>query len=106
MVSEFAGRRDYIVERLNSITGMSCLKPGGAFYVFSNIARLLRRNCEGRIINDSLSLSELLLNGARVAVVPGSAFGSDKHIRLSYATSLEKIVEGLNRIEEWIKKLS
>lgn len=95
MVKEFERRRNYIVERVNSIKGLSCVKPGGAFYVFC------------RIDNKGLSsmkLSEALLEDAKVAVVPGKPFGSDQHIRLSFATSMENIQKGMDRIEEWFKE--
>ena len=95
MVKEFERRRNYIVERVNSIEGLSCVKPGGAFYIFC------------RIDNKGLSsmkLSEALLEDAKVAVVPGKPFGSDQHIRLSFATSMENIQKGMDRIEEWFKE--
>lgn len=106
MVRVFAKRRDLIVERLNSLEGVSCLKPEGAFYVFPNFLQILGRNYGGRKINDSLTLAELLLTEAKVAVVPGTAFGEDDHLRLSYATSVENIVKGMNRIEGFMEKVS
>jgi len=105
MVAEFVKRRDYIVERLNSINGISCLKPQGAFYVFPDISKILGRAFKGQSIKDDLFLAEILLAEAKVAVVPGSAFGSDHNLRVSYATSMGKIIEGLNRIEEFVNKL-
>ncbi|HAV42943.1 TPA: aspartate aminotransferase, partial [bacterium] len=105
MVAEFAKRRDYIAEGLNSIEGISCLKPEGAFYVFPEVSQIIRRSFEGEIIKNSVKLSQILLAEAKVAVIPGSAFGADNHLRLSYATSLENIAEGLNRIREFIKCL-
>ena len=92
MVVEFEKRRDYIVKRINNIKGLSCIKPDGAFYVFCSIDR------QGL---SSLELSEKLLEEARVAVVPGKVFGSDRHIRLSFATSMENIEKGMDRIEQW-----
>ena len=100
MVEEFKKRRDYMVERINSIKGLSVNKPQGAFYCFVNISQIL-----GKGINDSLKLADTLLADAKVAVVPGIAFGDDNFIRLSYATSQENIKEGLNRIEKWISSL-
>ena len=105
MVAEFVKRRDYIVERLNSINGISCLKPQGAFYVFPDISKILGSAFKGESIKDDLFLAEILLAEARVAVIPGSAFGSDHNLRVSYATSMGKIIEGLNRIEEFVNKL-
>lgn len=93
------------MERLNSIIGISCLKPQGAFYVFSDISEILGRAFKGQSIKDDLFLSEIFLAEARVAVVPGSAFGTDDNLRVSYATSMEKIIEGLNCIEEFVNKL-
>ncbi len=106
MVTEFARRRDYIVERLNSIKGISCLKPQGAFYVFPDISQIIGRVFKEQTIKDSSSLARILLDGANVAVVPGSAFGQDTNLRLSYATSMENITGGLNRIEELANKIA
>lgn len=102
MVNEFRKRRDYIVEKLNSVPGISCPKPQGAFYAFPNISKLIGKKIKGQKITGSLSLTEVLLNEAKVAVVPGIAFGADKYIRFSYATSMENIKEGLHRIRETI----
>jgi len=104
MIREFRNRRDYMVEKLNAIPGISCLKPQGAFYAFANISKLIGRTIRGKKITGSLSFTELLLNEARVAVVPGIAFGADKYIRLSYATSMENIREGLERIENLLRE--
>jgi len=95
MVTEFERRRDYIVGRIKDIKGLSCERPGGAFYVFPRI--------EKKDIA-SMELSERLLAEAKVAVVPGKAFGSDRHIRLSFATSMENIKNGMDRIETWFNK--
>ncbi|MCK5216066.1 MAG: pyridoxal phosphate-dependent aminotransferase [Candidatus Omnitrophica bacterium] len=106
MVAEFKRRRDYIVERLNSIEGICCLKTQGAFYVFPDVSELFGKSFNGNEIKDSMSLTSLLLNEAKVAVVPGAAFGSDNNLRLSYASSMDNIKEGLDRIEEFIKIIS
>jgi len=105
MVSEFKKRRDYIVERLDRISGISYLKPQGAFYVFPDISRIIGKSFNGQVIKNSVSLAQLLLSEARVAVVPGAAFGADEYLRLSYATSKENIREGLDRIEEFVGKV-
>ncbi|MCD5397865.1 pyridoxal phosphate-dependent aminotransferase [candidate division NPL-UPA2 bacterium] len=105
MLLEFKGRRDYLVERLNNLKGFSCRKPQGAFYVFLNISEVLGKDFQGRKVVDSSSLTELLLDEARVAVVPGSAFGQDNYLRFSYATSMENIAKGLDRIEEVVDKI-
>lgn len=95
----FDERRKYMVQRINEIKGLSCITPKGAFYVMMNIKQLIGTTIKGIVINSSMDLSELLLEHANVAVVPGIAFGTDEFIRLSYATSLENIREGLNRID-------
>ena len=105
MVAEFLKRRDYIVERLNSINGISCLKPQGAFYVFPDVSQIIGKTFKGQLVKDSVSLSEILLAEANVAVVSGSAFGADGYLRLSYATSMENILKGLDRIAEFVKEL-
>jgi len=106
MVRAFAERRNYIVGRLNSIERIRCIMPEGAFYVFPDVSQLLGKKYNGQTIKDSFLLTELLLTEARVAVVPGAVFGDDNHLRLSYATSMENIAEGMDRIGEFIKKIS
>jgi len=105
MVKEFDKRRKYIVERLNSVGGISCLKPSGAFYVFPRVSALYQREVKGKKLQNSTGIADFLLDTARVAVVPGLAFGDDNYIRLSYATSFENIKEGLDRIEEATRQL-
>ena len=105
MVSAFAQRRNYIVDRLNKIPGVSCYKPAGAFYVFPNFSSYYGKSYESKKIENSTHLADFFLDVARVAVVPGVEFGADPFERLSYATSMEDIKEGLNRIEEALKKL-
>lgn len=100
MVVEFNRRRDYMLERLLAIPGVSCFRPGGAFYLFPSIERLIGRAYKGKTISSASDLAAILLAEARVAVVPGVAFGDDRCFRLSYATSLENIKEGLDRIGE------
>lgn len=104
MKAEFVKRRDYMVEKINSINGLSCIKPNGAFYVMMNISKLIGTEIDGVKINGSDDFANLLLEKANVALVPGSGFGTDIHVRLSYATSLENIKEGLNRIEKFLNK--
>jgi len=99
MRKEFEKRRDYIVERLNNIKGITCLKPNGAFYVYPNISALLGKTYGGKTINTDMELADYLLDTAKIAVVPGSAFGTQGYIRISYATSLKNIEEGINRLE-------
>jgi len=104
MRKEFEKRRNYIVERLNKINGIKCLKPEGAFYVFPNISELLGKEYNGKLINTDMELADYLLDQAKIAVVPGSAFGAKGYIRFSYATSMENIVKGIDRLEEALKK--
>jgi aspartate aminotransferase len=106
MVSAFAQRRNYIVDRLNEIEGVSCYKPIGAFYVFPNFSHYFGRTYQGKKINNSTDLADFFLDVAKVAVVPGVEFGADPFERLSYATSMEDIREGIDRIEEALKRLS
>lgn len=105
MVQEFSKRRDYIVKRLNSIKGVRCFNPLGAFYVFPNVSYYYGKTFDGKVIKGSSDFAEYLLEHAKVAVVPGVAFGADENIRLSYATSMEAIKEGLDRIEAALGKL-
>lgn len=105
MVSAFDQRRNYIVDRLNGMKGVSCYKPVGAFYVFPNFSSYHGRSYQEKKIVNSSDLAAFLLEVARVAVVPGIEFGAGAFQRLSYATSMEDIREGLNRIEEALTKL-
>lgn len=102
MVFEFRKRRDYVVERLKEIPGISCLRPEGAFYVFVNVSSILKKRYKGEAIGNSIHLAELLLKQAKVALVPGAAFGADSYIRLSYAASMNDIREGVARLREFI----
>ncbi|MCB2288336.1 pyridoxal phosphate-dependent aminotransferase [Clostridium sp. CS001] len=105
MVEQFRLRRDYMVDRINSINNLSCIKPEGAFYVMVNISNVLNKSIDGTVIKDSLVFSELLLNKEKVAVIPGIAFGVDNFIRLSYATSMENIKNGLDRIAKFVESI-
>jgi len=105
MVGEFQKRRDVIVAALNDIPNVKCLLPEGSFYVFPNVSRVYGRSFKGKKIIGSTEFIDYLLDEANVATVPGAAFGSDDHIRLSYATSLKNIEEGVKRIKNAIAKL-
>ena len=105
MVAEFEKRRNAMVERINQIEGLSCLKPQGAFYIMLNIKQLLGRSYNGRVIESSLDFAELLLAEKEVAVVPGVAFEAEGFCRLSYAIALEQCLKGLDRIEEFVRLL-
>lgn len=102
MKVEFKKRRDYMVDRINSIDNISCVKPEGAFYVMMNISKLLNKKFDGVKIENSLQFSDMLLEKEKVAVVPGIAFGVDNYVRLSYATSIGNIQKGLDRIESFV----
>lgn len=105
MVVEFQKRKDFIVDALNDIPGVKCFSPEGAFYVFPNVSKIYGRSYKGKKITSSPELIDYLLDEANVAAVPGAAFGNDDHIRLSYATSLKNIEEGIKRIKNAISKL-
>ena len=106
MVRAFQARRDYLLNRLSEMPYLSCHRPTGAFYVFPDISKLFGKFYKGSIIKDSLGLTELLLTQAHIAVVPGIAFGNDKHIRFSYATSLRNIREGMNRLADFLREIT
>jgi len=103
---EFEQRKNYIVQKLNDIPEITCFSPQGAFYVFPNISAFFGKEYDGKVIKDSLDFTEFILDEAKVAVVPGVAFGSDDHVRISYATSMDDIIKGMERITETVKKLS
>jgi aspartate aminotransferase len=105
MVREFQRRRDTIVKRLNAMEGVQCTNPEGAFYVFPSIRSLLGKKGQGKEIKSACDLSEFILEEAQVVVVPGEDFGAAENIRLTYATSLEEIQKGCDRIEAAIKRL-
>ncbi len=105
MVEAFDRRRRHLIERLNAITGVHCNVPGGAFYAFPRFSHYFNAEGDGKAIKDSTDLCEYLLNEARVALVPGIAFGDDDFVRFSYATGLDKIDAGLDRIEDALRKL-
>jgi aspartate aminotransferase len=105
MRAEFAKRRRYIVDRLNAMPKIRCHSPEGAFYVFPNVSALYGRQHGGKAITNSAEFSSFLLDAARIAVVPGVEFGNDQHIRISYATSLENIVTGMDRMEKALAAL-
>ena len=103
MKAEFNLRRDLMVSLVNEIPLLSCKKPKGAFYVMVNISNAIGKKIKNIEINGSMDFANLLLEEAQVAVVPGIAFGVDNYVRLSYATSQEKIKEGLNRIKKCLE---
>ncbi len=102
MRDEFEARRDYIVERMNKIEGVSCLKPEGAFYAMMNIEKLIGRKFGDIVVTDSDSFAKAFLEQGLVAVVPCSGFGAPNFVRWSYATSLANIKAGLDRLERFL----
>jgi len=105
MVTQFKKRRDYSVKTLNKMPGVSCYNPQGAFYVMPNFSDYMGRSFKGKKIKDDVEFCQFLLEEVKVAAVPGGAFGAPGYIRLSYATSMDAIKEGLKRIEQAIKLL-
>ena len=105
MRREFQKRRDVIMERLDAIPGVTCLRPQGAFYVFPHVGSYYGRSFGGKTITNSAEMATYLLDEANVALVPGGDFGHDDHIRLSYATSMAQIEKGMERIREALLKL-
>ena len=106
MINEFEKRRNYMINRIESIDNLSIVKPKGAFYIMINIENCLGKEINGKILNDSMEFCACLLENEKLAVIQGKAFGLNNYIRVSYATSMEAIKEGLNRIESFIKKLN
>jgi aspartate aminotransferase len=105
MAREFQKRRDLIVEKLTAIPGVTCLMPQGAFYVFPDVGSYYGRSYDGKVIRNSAEMATYLLDEANVALVPGGDFGHDDHIRISYATSMEQIEKGVERIRMALLKL-
>ncbi|NLK51414.1 MAG: pyridoxal phosphate-dependent aminotransferase [Syntrophomonadaceae bacterium] len=97
MVAHFATRREYILERLQGLEGITCRRPGGAFYVFPNVSIAFGKRYRDELIQDAADLAKVLLTYGRIAVVPGVAFGVEGYLRLSYATNRKNIEEGINR---------
>jgi aspartate aminotransferase len=102
MLAEYAKRRTRIVDGLNAIPGVKCAQPGGAFYAFPDVSAHL--NGSHAVAKDTTELAALLLERARVALVGGDAFGAPGYLRLSYATSIERIEEGLRRLEKFFSR--
>ncbi|PYT23196.1 MAG: pyridoxal phosphate-dependent aminotransferase [Acidobacteria bacterium] len=102
MLAEYRKRRDFVIQRLRAIPRVTCAEPKGAFYAYPNIGEALGRGG----IHNTLEFSEKLLSEAHVAVVPGEAFGTDRHIRISYATSMRELERGLDRIHRFIAELA
>ena len=98
MLGEYRRRREYVIPKLREIPRVSCAEPSGAFYAYPNIGRFLGKNG----MNTTLDFSEKLLSEAHVAVVPGEAFGTREHVRISYATSMGELERGLERLRQFV----
>jgi aspartate aminotransferase len=105
MRAEFDKRRTFIVHELNAISGMHCMMPNGAFYAFPNTSQLYGSRFREKVIGSSTDLALYLLEEAKVALVPGDAFGDDNYLRISYATSLDDIRKGIERIRQAVQQL-
>jgi aspartate aminotransferase len=106
MVAAFQERKDYVVGRLNAMEGVWCFEPKGSFYVFPRIAHYFGMQAGDREIQNSLDMAGYLLDSARVSVVPGGAFGGDEYVRISFATGMDQLTEGLDRMERALAALT
>ena len=106
MKDEFNKRRDFVINELQSIDGIICPKPKGAFYAFFDVSSYYNKSNNNFRINDSISFCNYLLSDASIALVPGIAFGNDNCIRMSYASSMEDLIEGLKKLKVSLSKLS
>lgn len=102
MLEQYRARREYVVQALGSIPGVSCPSPNGAFYAYPNISSTFGRGG----VNSAMDFAKQLLGGSHVALVPGEAFGTNEHVRLSYAASMEDLKEGIRRIRAFIESLT
>lgn len=105
MAKEFAKRRNYVVDRLRAMPGITCTLPEGAFYVFPRVSSYFGAKWQDKNITSAMDLSLYLLQESKVALVAGEGFGSPDHVRISYATSMKNLEQGLNQIEAGLKKL-
>ena len=106
MVGEFDRRRRFIIDALNAVPGVRCANAKGAFYAFPNVSGLFGKRWKGGVIRGSADVCAFLLEDARIACVAGVDFGSDDHIRISYATGLETIREGMRRMDASVRGLA
>jgi len=102
MLAEYRKRRDFVIQRLRSIPGVTCAEPRGAFYAYPNLGVAIGKNG----IHNTTQLAERLLAEQKVAVVPGEAFGTNSHVRISYATSMHELERGLDRLHQFVVKNS
>jgi len=106
MAQAFEQRRNFVVQRLNAIPGITSNTPRGAFYIFPNIAALFGRRANGKPLTTAAGVADYLLEAAGVAVVPGDAFGDDHYMRISYASSMAELEDGLARIDQAVQQLT
>jgi len=105
MVEQFRVRGEYMHERLSGMPGIECVEPVGAFYCFPKVSSYYGKSLAGEVVKDSVSFADAILEKAHVAVVAGAGFGTEDYVRMSYATSLEKIKEGLDRLEQALSEM-
>jgi len=105
MVAEFKRRRNFVVEQLNTMSGVTCNMPRGAFYVFPKVDALYGKAAHGRTVKTSIDMADYLLDEAGVALVPGDGFCDDRYVRISYATSMELLQTGLERMRQAVQQL-
>jgi aspartate aminotransferase len=105
MIPEFRFRRDYVLERIRKMPLLSCETPTGAFYVFPNCAQTYGKSYQGHAINNSDDFATLLLEQAKIALVPGSGFGAPNNFRISYATSRENLAKAMDRLEAFMQEV-
>lgn len=105
MVQEFKARRDVVCAGINAIPGMSCRVPDGAFYILINIKDLLGKSYQGVALHSAMDFAQALLDAQKVALVPGEAFRAEGYVRVSYATSMENIQEGVRRMAAFVGEL-
>jgi len=103
MHREFEKRRNYIVEHINKIDGLSCRKPDGAFYIMLNIEKMIGKILGGKMISNSDDFSLAFLESGKVATVSCTGFGCDNFVRMTYAASMDSIIKGMDRLEEFVR---
>ena len=105
MIKEFENRRNFMIGKLEKLSEVSIIKPSGAFYIMVNISSYLNTTFKEQAINNSVDFAKVLLEEEKVAVIPGAGFGLDNYIRLSYATSMDIIENGIDRISTFLSKI-
>ncbi|OOM79346.1 pyridoxal phosphate-dependent aminotransferase [Clostridium sp. BL-8] len=105
MVKEFENRRNFMIAKLEKLNEVTIIRPSGAFYIMVNISAYLNTTFKGQEINNSVDFAKVLLEEEKVAVIPGAGFGLDDYIRLSYATSVNIIENGIDRISTFLSKI-